>query len=200
MSDASYNDVTGKCGYGVAIIMKDLCILKHGSIRGAKSSCEAELLAAKKGLDYLKTKEFKSFGREVKKVSILSDNFCVQSLNDDSGYLTKWKNRQNKVGKRLVKIADKMRSNMSSLERGFEVFHIKAHNCGTKKLKYGDHTKLEYEYNAWCDQSARKSMRYGLKGKKVIHCQGFTSVKDHEVKVPVGARKEYNKKLAQILQ
>ena len=60
-SDASYDHLTGKCGYGVAIVMKDLCIFKYGSIRGAKSSCEAEVLAAKKGLDYLKTKEWICF-------------------------------------------------------------------------------------------------------------------------------------------
>lgn len=44
-SDASYVHLTGKCGYGVAIVMKDLCIFKHGSIRGAKLSCEAEVPA-----------------------------------------------------------------------------------------------------------------------------------------------------------
>ena len=44
-SDASYGRLTGKCDYGVAIVMKDLCIFKYGSIRGAKSSCEAEVPA-----------------------------------------------------------------------------------------------------------------------------------------------------------
>ena len=105
-SDASFDNLTGKCGYGVAIVMHDLCILKYGSIRGAKSSCEAEMLAAKKGVDYLNTKEFQKLGRPVTKVVLFSDNHCVRAVDQkESSTLKKWERSPNGRKQRLVKIA-----------------------------------------------------------------------------------------------
>lgn len=202
ISDASYDHLTGKCGYGVIILMKDLCIFKYGSIRGAKSSSEAEVLAAKKGIDYLQTKEFAAFNRPVKKVVLLSDSFVVRAFDPREGdKLGKYSPRDGK--KRLRKTIDAMREACSKYERGYEAYHIRGHQELTAlpdKEKGYYHKVLEYKYNQWCDQSARKNLRYNLKGKKVVHCNGFPSPEKYVVEVPEGAFLARKESLAQNLQ
>ena len=185
-SDASYDHLTGKCGYGVAIVMKDLCIFKYGSIRGAKSSCEAEVLAAKKGLDYLKTKEFKQLCRPVKKVVLLSDNYCVHAFNQGSQTTKKWRRSQKKSMHRLADIIDNMKGSVKGLERGSEAYHIHGHTNleGNQEPK---HRQLDYKYNNWCDRSARKNLRYDLHGKRIVKCSGLADADDYDVEVPAGA-------------
>ena len=186
-SDASYDNLTGKCGYGVAIVMDGLTIFKYGSIRGAKSCCEAEVLAAKKGLDYLKTKEFKRLCRPVKKVVLLSDNYCVKAFNPGSQATERWRRRLKKSTHRLADIIDSMRESVKGLERGSVALHINGHakpeNAGKTEKQ-----KMDYKYNNWCDQSARKNLRYGLKGKMIIKCTGITGPEKYVVEVPVGAK------------
>ena len=197
-SDASFDPLTGKCGYGVAIVLNDLCILKYGSIRGAKTSCEAEMLAAKKGIDYLNTKEFKKLGRPVEKVVFLSDNQCVNSFDQDSEIVKSWERRKNK--ERLIKINNDVRESRSKFKRGFRAIHIKGHTCDDKMNSETINRKLEFHYNNWCDQSARKNLRYGLRGKKIIHCQGFEDADKHRVEVPEGAFLAWKERLVRNLQ
>ena len=198
-SDASYDHITGKCGYGVAIVMKDLCIFKYGSIRGAKSSCEAEVLAAKKGLDYLKTKEFKQLCRPVKKVVLLSDNHCVHAFNQDSQTTEKWRRSPKKCKHRLADIIDNMKESVKDLERGSEAFHIHGHTNleGNQEPK---NRQFEFKYNNWCDRSARKNLRYDLRGKRIVKCSGFADADDYDVEVPVGAMIAWKESLARNLQ
>ena len=204
-SDASYDHLTGKCGYGVAIVMKDLCILKYGSINKVKSSCEAEILAAKKGLDYLNTKEFRMLCRPVRKVVLLSDNYCVKAFDEDSKTAEKWGRSPNKDKQRLKKVVDQMRKDSSKYDRGYEAFHITAHqDMGNlpehEKNLYN--RQLEYKFNQWCDQSARKNLRYGLRGKKIIKTAGIPDPEQYSVEVPENAKIEWQnrKSLAQNLQ
>lgn len=186
-SDASYDNLTGKCGYGVAIVMNGLVILKYGSIRGAKSSCEAEMLAAKKGLDYLNTKEFKRLCRPVKRIVFLSDNYCVAAVDDKSATIEKWERSPKEDKQKLAQIARKMRSSFVKYERGVKAMHIPGH---TKPENVDDteKRKAEFKYNNWCDQSARKNLRYGLKGKMVIRCSGIADPEKYAVEVPMGAK------------
>lgn len=186
-SDASYDNLTGKCGYGVAIVMRDLTILKYGSIRGAKSSCEAEMLAAKKGLDYLNTKEFKRLCRPVKRVVFLSDNYCVAAVDDKSATIEKWERSPKEDKQRLAQIARKMRSAVEGYKRGTKAMHITGH-IKPDDTNESDGRKTDYRYNNWCDQSARKNLRYGLKGKMVIKCSGIADPEKYAVEVPVGAK------------
>lgn len=186
-SDASYDNLTGKCGYGVAIVMHGLTIFKYGSIRGAKSSCEAEMLAAKKGLDYLNTKEFKRLCRQVKKVVFLSDNHCVRAVDNESSTIEKWERSPKKDKHRLAQIARKMRASVEDYERGTKAMHITGH-IKPENANGSEKRKTEYKYNNWCDQSARKNLRYGLKGKMVIKCAGIADPEKYAVEVPVGAK------------
>lgn len=196
-SDASFDQQTGKCGYGVAIVLRDLCILKYGSIRGAKSSCEAELLAAKKGIDYLNTKEFLKLGRTVTKVVVFSDNFCVRSIDQrNTDTLDKWERSENKGKKRLANIARSMKAGCHKYARGCETWHITGHTCGDPMDGEYENRKLEYHYNNWCDQSARKNLRYDLRGKKIIRCKGFADAYEYNVEVPEGAFQAWKEKMA----
>lgn len=200
-SDASFDQLTGKCGYGVAIVLRDLCILKYGSIRGAKSSCEAEMLAAKKGIDYLNTKEFQKLGRSVSKVVLFSDNHCVQVVDQKNiATLRKWERSPKECRRRLAKIARIMKAACHKYASGCETWHIKGHTAGSDVEEEAENRKLEFHYNNWCDQSARKNLRYGLQGKKVIHCQGFEDADKHQVKVPEGAFLARKENLARNLQ
>ena len=194
-SDASFDNLTGKCGYGVAIVMRDLCILKYGSIRGAKSSCEAEMLAAKKGVDYLNTKEFQKLGRPVTKVVLFSDNHCVRAVGQkESSTLKKWERSPNARKQRLVKIAKLIKSGCHKYACGCEAWHIKGHTAGKSDTeKEVENRKLEFHYNNWCDQSARKNLRYDLRGKKIIHCRGFADADKYQVDVPEGANQARKK-------
>lgn len=199
-SDASYDHMTGKCGYGVAIVMKDLCIFKYGSIRGAKSSCEAEVLAAKKGLDYLKTKEFNRLCRQVKKVVFLSDNHCVRAIGNESSTIEKWERSPKKDKHRLAEIARKMRASVDGYEHGVKVIHITGHTK-PENTDESEKRKTEYKYNNWCDQSARKNLRYDLKGKMVIKCAGIADPENYAVEVPIGAKSLWQQdKMARNLQ
>ena len=189
-SDASFDHLTGKCGYGVAIVMRDLCILKYGSIRGAKTSCEAEMLAAKKGIDYLDTKEFQKLGRSVTKIVLFSDNYCVGAVSQKNIKTMKgWERSPKKDKYRLLNIAKSMKAACNKYARGCETWHIKGHTCGDKMEGEPKNRKLEFHYNNWCDQSARKNLRYGLRGKKIIRCKGFEDATKHNVEVPEGALK-----------
>lgn len=196
-SDASYDHLTGKCGYGVAIVLRDLCILKYGSIRGAKSSCEAEMLAAKKGIDYLNTKEFQKLGRTVTKVVLFSDNHCVRVVDQKNvKTMEKWERSPKEDKHRLLNIARSMKAGCNKYARGCEAFHIKGHTASNNMDSESENRKLEFNYNNWCDQSARKNLRYGLRGKKVIHCEGFANADNHKIVVPEGASQARKESLA----
>ena len=200
-SDASFDHLTGKCGYGVAIVLRDLCILKYGSIRGAKSSCEAEMLAAKKGIDYLNTKEFQKLGRPVTKVVLFSDNHCVRAVDQkNTKTMEKWERSPKEDKRRLLNIAKSIKAGCNKYARGCETWHIKGHTAGSGVEEEAENRKLEFHYNNWCDQSARKNLRYGLRGTKVIHCQGFEDADKHQVKVPEGAFLARKENLARNLQ
>ena len=199
-SDASFDHLTGKCGYGVAIVLRDLCILKYGSIRGAKSSCEAEMLAAKKGIDYLNTKEFQKLGRPVTKVVLFSDNHCVRAVDQKNAKtMEKWERSPKEDKRRLLNIAKSIKAGCNKYARGCETWHIKGHTAGSGVEDEPENRKLEFHYNNWCDQSARKNLRYGLRGTKVIHCQGFEDADKHPVSVPEGALQALKEKVAQNL-
>lgn len=186
-SDASYDNLTGKCGYGVAIVMHGFTIFKYGSIRGARSSCEAEMLAAKKGLDYLSTKEFKRLCRQIKKVVFLSDNHCIRAVGDGLSTIEKWERSPKENKRRLAQIARKMRASVDGYERGVKALHITGHTK-PESTDESEKRKTEYKYNNWCDQSARKNLRYGLKGKVVVKCAGIADPEKYAVEVPVGAK------------
>lgn len=184
LSDASYDPQTGKCGYGVVIAMNNLCIFKYGSIHGVQSPAEAEVLAAKKGLDYLETKGFKNLGRPVRKVVLLSDNHCVDAFNEGCKMFKHWNRSPKKTKQRLANIIRKMRETASKYDRGFRAIHITGH----KNLEGSmdpENRQLEYKYNSWCDNSARMSRLYGLRGKKIVKCRGFPDPSFHEVVIPM---------------
>ena len=182
-SDASYDPNTKKCGYGIVIVMNDLCIFKYGSIRGAKSSCEAEVMAAKKGLEYLDTKEFERFGRPVRRVVLLSDNHCVKAFDDEAGILEGWERSPKESKQRLAHMIQDMRKTASKYDRGYRALYIEGHknlegNCDPVNRQ------LEYKYNSWCDRSARMNLHYGLRGKKAVKCNGFPDPSLYDVVIP----------------
>jgi ribonuclease HI len=170
--------------------MRDLCIFKYGSIRGAKSSCEAEVLAAKKGLDYLNTKEFKALCRPVQKVVLLSDNQCVMAFNEENTTPVKWKRSPKKDKQRLANIIEAMKASVEKCERGFRAIHITAHT-NLSGSKDSENRQLEYKYNLWCDRSARKNLRYNLRGKRIVKCSGFADADNYDVEVPVGVAQKW---------
>lgn len=188
LSDASYDEKTGKCGYGVVIVMNDVTIFKYGSIRGVKSSCEAEIMAAKKGLDYLETKEFKSLGKPVRRVVLLSDNHCVGAFNENSEMHEGWKRSPKKTKQRLATIIDKMKDTTGKYDRGFKAIHITGH-MNLEKNNEPENKQLEYKYNQWCDRSARMNLHYGLRGKKIVKGK-FPDPKDYDTVIPPEMLKE----------
>jgi hypothetical protein len=113
--------------------------------------------------------------------------------------MQKWERSPKEDRRRLLNIAKSMKAACHKYARGCETWHIKGHTCGDKMEKEAENRKLEFHYNNWCDQSARKNIRYGLKGKKIIHCQGFEDADKHKVAVPEGAFIARKESLAQNL-
>jgi hypothetical protein len=98
----------------------------------------------------------------------------------------KWRRSPKKCKHRLADIIDAMKESVKGLERGSEAFHIHGHT-DLKNCQDPVHRQLEYKYNLWCDRSARKNLRYDLRGKQIVKCSGFADADNYDVEVPVGA-------------
>ena len=99
---------------------------------------------------------------------------------------------------RLADIIDNMKESVKGLERGSEAFHIHGHT-NLEGNEESENRQLEYKYNNWCDRSARKNLRYDLRGKRIVKCSGFADADDYDIEVPVGAMIAWKESLARNL-